>query len=366
MKFNLSFKKFSNSKIDASKRGKMGKLANKFKIKGETISTNPKTNESFKKTKYNDENIIKKIIRKIIRSLPELLNNNIKDIFKYRELKNMIKMKIGRNSNSNIKSEKEVFKSLENNSKKNSITCVTVNNYLKIKDMTLNGIFKKLNVSRINKNYFPFHNRMLIKIIKGRNEEDKIIRILDFKFHDILLLYKYLPKYLNDNMKNNDLNLNLKGMQYYKTIVERNYNSEIKEKINTLIDGINIESFRTICDTIKKFSTCKNEDEYDEKYVNKYIDLVFQYDEFFERREKNKIKINVEKSEIVNSNSKNESSEINEEEINNLNYPYKDEDVSLEIEDSPIFIKDEESIDYFKYIEDPVDDLPKESKWNFY
>lgn len=329
----------NNSKIDVNKRKRMGKLPNKFKIKGK-ISENPKTNEPFKKTKLDCENIIKKIIRKIIRVLPELLNNNVKNISQYTELKNLIKKKLNKTPNNSIKREIQIFKSLENNNKKNPITGVTVNNYLKIKDMTLYEIFNYLEVSRIHKNYFPFHNTVLIEIIKGRENEENILKILKFTFHDILLLYKYLPKYLNDNNIIKDLDSDLKGMQYYKQTVEKNYNEEIKEKISKLIEGINIENFETIYHSIKKFCLCKDGDEYDEKYIDLYIDSVFNYDEFFEKRGKNKKKNDIPK----NSKSTEDSRMDVENEVNYLD-SHGDAGVDLDKSYNLIFPKNEVSID---------------------
>ena len=84
------FCKRKRKRIKKKKKKNMGFISKEAKKKLNDININPKTNKPIKKTCYSSENIIKKIIRIIIRQLNILLNNNINDKERYLNLSNIL------------------------------------------------------------------------------------------------------------------------------------------------------------------------------------------------------------------------------------------------------------------------------------
>ena len=278
-------------KIEENKRKKMGLLSKESKKLLTDEKINPKTNKPFKKTFMSPDNIIKKIIRIIIRQLNKLLNNNIIDKERYYELSKILKI----NGDKNIKKDKninETFKQLEENNKFNSLTNVTVDNYEKISNMTIKEIFECLNVSKIYKNYLPFHNKILMNLIRNNKEESKINKLLDLTFSQYLTIYQYFPLFFEDDKSKDSLNENTK--YYFEQIKESKNNIEIinlKDKIN----DINFEGINSLLDTINNFQNKKNEDnnpKYKDNYIKEYINMTLGYHTFFLKRKRNRTKGN--------------------------------------------------------------------------
>ena len=278
-------------KIEENKRKKMGLLSKESKKLLTDEKINPKTNKPFKKTFMSPDNIIKKIIRIIIRQLNKLLNNNIIDKERYYELSKILKI----NGDKNIKKDKninETFKQLEENNKFNSLTNVTVDNYEKISNMTIKEIFECLNVSKIYKNYLPFHNKILMNLIRNNKEESKINKLLDLTFSQYLTIYQYFPLFFEDDKSKDSLNENTK--YYFEQIKESKNNIEIinlKDKIN----DINFEGINSLLDTINNFQNKKNEDnnpKYKDNYIKEYIKMTLGYHKFFLKRKRNRTKGN--------------------------------------------------------------------------
>ena len=284
----------SSYKIEENKRKKMGLLSKESKKLLTDEKINPKTNKPFKKTCMSPDNIIKKIIRIIIRQLNKLLNNNINDKEKYYELSKILKI----NGDKNVKKDKninETFKQLEENNEFNSLTNVTLDNYEKISNMTIKEIFEYLNISKIYKNYFPFHNKIIINLIKNNNEESKINKLLNLTFSQCLILYQYFPLFFEDDKLKDSLNENTK--YYFKRIENSKNNEEIMD-LKEEIKDINFEGINTLLDTIKNFQNKKNEDnnpKYKDEYIKVYIDTALGYHEFFLKRKRNRTKEKKEK-----------------------------------------------------------------------
>ena len=277
---NLINKKTKREKkISQEKRKNMGFIPKESKKKINDKNINPKTNMPIKKTCNNSDNIIQKIIRIIIRQLNKLLNNNIIDKERYYNLSKLLAINNNENK-SNNKNKDEIFKQLEDNNEKNSITNVTVESYEKIKKMTINEIFENLNTSKMYRNYFPFHNLILINLIKKDENEYKIKKILKMTFSELLLYYQYFP--LPNNNKDNE--------KYIEVIALKNLIEELK---------LNFEGINTLFDSIINLQNKKDNDnkkKYDEEYINKYIDLALGYHQFFSYRKinrKNKPKMKI-------------------------------------------------------------------------
>lgn len=240
------------------------------------------------------DNIIKKIIRIIIRQLNKLLNNNINDKERYYELSKILKI----NGDKNVKKDKninETFKQLEENNEFNSLTNVTLDNYEKISNMTIKEIFECLNISKIYKNYFPFHNKIIMNLIRNNNEESKINKLLNLTFSQCLILYQYFPLFFEDDKLKDSLNENTK--YYFKRIENSKNNEEIMD-LKEEIKDINFEGINTLLDTIKNFQNKKNEDnnpKYKDEYIKVYIDTALGYHEFFLKRKRNRTKEKKEK-----------------------------------------------------------------------
>lgn len=284
----------SSYKIEENKRKKMGLLSKESKKLLTDENINPKTNKPFKKTCMSPDNIIKKIIRIIIRQLNKLLNNNINDKERYYELSKILKI----NGDKNVKNDKninETFKQLEENNKFNSLTNVTLDNYEKISNMTIKEIFECLNVSKIYKNYFPFHNKIIMNLIRNNNEESKINKLLNLTFSQCLILYQYFPLFFEDDKLKDSLNENTK--YYFKRIENSKNNEEIMD-LKEEIKDINFEGINTLLDAIKNFQNKKNEDnnpKYKDEYIKVYIDTALGYHEFFLKRKRNRTKEKKEK-----------------------------------------------------------------------
>ena len=304
------FCKKKTKRIKEEKKKNMGFISKEAKKKLKDININPKTNKPIKKTRYNSENIIKKIIRINIRQLNILLNNNINDKERYLNLSNILAINsCAENANKRrTKNEYEVFKQLEENNPQNSISNVSVNDYEKIKNMTIQDIFKNLNVSKIYKNFFPFHNNILINLILKNNNEDKVNTLLNLNFSELLLYYQYSPIIFNQDMSQYIYNENI--IYYIKKI--QNIEKDIYKDIITLkrkISKINFEGVNSLFDTIIKLQNKKNEDdnrEYNDEYITKYIDIALGFHDFFLKRRK---KINKKKKKFNTDNkNKNEDS----------------------------------------------------------
>ena len=214
-------------KIEENKRKNMGLLSKESKQLLNDGKINPKTNKPFKKTCMSPDNIIKKIIRIIIRQLNRLLNNNINDKERYYELSKILKINGDKNNNKKDININETFKQLEENNKYNSLTNVTVDNYEKISNMTIKEILECLNISKIYKNYFPFHNTILMNLIRNNNKESKINKLLDLTFSQCLIIYQYFPLFFEDGELKDSLNENTN--YYYKRIENSKNNKEIMD-----------------------------------------------------------------------------------------------------------------------------------------
>ena len=276
-------------RIKEDKRKNMGLISKVYKKKLNDININPKTNLPIKKNCYNCENIIKKIIRIIIRQLNKLLNNNINDKERYYNLSNILAIK---NNNiciyQNYKNDNEVFKQLEENNNNNSITKVTLNDYEKINKMTIHDIFKILNVSRIYKNYFPFHNNILLNLIIKDKNEDRVNKLLKITFSQFLLFYQYSILFQFENINNLTYN---KNIIYYNDKIENISNDKYIEiiKLKKELNNINFIGINTLIDTIIKFQNKKNDDgnrKYKDEYINKYIDITLGFHDFFLKKKR--------------------------------------------------------------------------------
>ena len=275
-------------RIKDEKRKNMGFISKESKKKLNDTSINPKTNLPIKKSCYDCENIIKKIIRIIIRQLNKLLNNNINDKERYYNLSNVLAIKSNNNCIFQNNKDNEVFKQLEENNINNSITNVTVNDYEKIKNMTIHDIFKILNVSKIYKNYFPFHNNILLNLmIKDKNEE-KINKLLNITFSQFLLFYQY--SFLFHIQNTNDF-IYSQNIIYYNNKIEKIPKDKYFEIINLRreLNNINFKGINTLFDTIIKFQNEKNDDggrKYKDEYINKYIDITLDFHDFFLKKKR--------------------------------------------------------------------------------
>jgi hypothetical protein len=264
---------------------------------------NPKTNKPFKKTCMSPDNIIKKIIRIIIRQLNKLLNNNIIDKERYYELSKILK--INGDKNNNKKDINETFKQLEENNKYNSLTNVTVDNYEKISNMTIKEILESLNISKIYKNYFPFHNTILMNLIRNNNKESKINKLLDLTFSQCLIIYQYFPLFFEDGKSKDSLNSSNENTNYYFNKIENFKNNEEIINLKNELKDINFEGINSLLDTIIYFQNKKDEDnnlKYKDEYIKKYIDMALGYHEFFLNRKRNRAK---GKNKIKNKNEEN-------------------------------------------------------------
>ena len=288
----------SNCKINEEKRKNMGIISNEFKNNLENNYINPKTNKPIKKTCYSSENIVKKIIRIIIRQLYILLNNNIQDKERYSNLSKILTI-----NNNTIKNKKifEVFKQLEENNIQNSITNVTIKDYERICNMTINDILETLKTSRIYKNYFPFHNFILKNLIKKDEKEYKVHKLLNLTFSECLLLYQYLPLFFKQ--KNNYYYLFNENIKYYLDEIENN-SVNIKEidELKNKITDINFDGVKSLFDTIILLQNKKNNNKnlkYKKEYIKKYIDTTLGYHKFFLDRKRKRNKEIIEKKDEI-------------------------------------------------------------------
>ena len=280
-------------KIEENKRKKMGLLSKESKQLLNDGKINPKTNKPFKKTCMSPDNIIKKIIRIIIRQLNRLLNNNINDKERYYELSKILKINGDKNNNKKDININETFKQLEENNKYNSLTNVTVDNYEKISNMTIKEILECLNISKIYKNYFPFHNIILMKLIRNNNKESKIDKLLDLSFSQCLTIYQYFPLFFEDGKSKDSLNSSNENTNYYFNKIENSKNNEEIINLKNELKDINFEGINSLLDTIIYFQNKKNEDnnlKYKDEYIKKYIDMALGYHEFFLNRKRNRAK----------------------------------------------------------------------------
>jgi len=294
-------------KIEENKRKNMGLLSKESKTLSNDEKINPKTNKPFKKTCMSPDNIIKKIIRIIMRQLNKLLNNNINDKERYYELSKILKINGNKNTIQKDKNLNETFKQLEENNKFNSLTNVTVDNYEKISKMTIKEIFESLNISKIYKNYFPFHNKVLMKLIRNNNEETKINKLLDLTFSQCLTIYQYFPLFFEDGKLKDSLNENTN--YYFEQIKEHKNNQEIIDLKDNLKD-INFEGINTLLDTIINFQNKKNGDnnlKYKDNYIKKYINMALEYHEFFLERKRNRTKEKIKKKNKYEENYKDDA-----------------------------------------------------------
>lgn len=294
-------------KIEENKRKNMGLLSKESKTLLNDEKVNPKTNKPFKKTCMSSDNIIKKIIRIIIRQLNKLLNNNINDKERYYELSKILKINGNKNTIQKDKNLNETFKQLEENNKFNSLTNVTVDNYEKISKMTIKEIFESLNISKIYKNYFPFHNKILMNLIRNNNKESKINKLLDLTFSQCLAIYQYFPLFFEDGKLKDSINENTN--YYFEQIKEHKNNKEIIDLKDNLKD-INFEGINTLLDTIIHFQNKKNKDnnlKYKEDYIKKYINMTLGYHEFFLERKRNRTKERIKKKNKYEENYKDDA-----------------------------------------------------------
>ena len=292
-------------KIEENKRKKMGLLSKESKKLLNDGKINPKTNKPFKKTCMSPDNIIKKIIRIIIRQLNRLLNNNINDKERYYELSKILKINGDKNNNKKDININETFKQLEENNKYNSLTNVTVDNYEKISNMTIKEILESLNISKIYKNYFPFHNTILMNLIRNNNKESKINKLLDLTFSQCLIIYQYFPLFFEDGKSKDSLNSSNENTNYYFNKIENFKNNEEIINLKNELKDINFEGINSLLDTIIYFQNKKDEDnnlKYKDEYIKKYIDMALGYHEFFLNRKRNRAK---GKNKIKNKNEEN-------------------------------------------------------------
>ena len=280
-------------KIEENKRKKMGLLSKESKNLFNDEKINPKTNKPFKKTCMSPDNIIKKIIRIIIRQLNRLLNNNINDKERYYELSKILKINGDKNNSKKDININETFKQLEENNKYNSLTNVTVDNYEKISNMTIKEILECLNISKIYKNYFPFHNTILMNLIRNNNKESKINKLLDLTFSQCLIIYQYFPLFFEDGKSKDSLNSSNENTNYYFNKIENFKNNEEIINLKNELKDINFEGINSLLDTIIYFQNKKDEDnnlKYKDEYIKKYIDMALGYHEFFLNRKRNRTK----------------------------------------------------------------------------
>ena len=296
MKFyDINLKNKKMSKITEEKRKNMGFISKESRKKLKGTKINPKTNKPIKKSCYNSENIIKKVIRFIIRQLNTLLNDNIIDKERYYNLSRLLL--INTNDHNISKNKNEVFKQLEENNDRNSITNVTVNDYEKINKMTINEIFEILHTSKIFRNYFPFHNIVLINLIKKNKNEYKVNKLLNMTFSQFLLYYQYYPLFSDKKLAEFDCDNN--NINYYIKKIESIEEEKFDEimKLKNIIKDINFKGIKSLFDSIIILQNKKNdnnEKKYEEEYINKYIDITLGYHEFFLKRKRNRTIINKE------------------------------------------------------------------------
>jgi hypothetical protein len=318
IELNLLNKK-RKKRIREEKRKNMGFISKEDKLKMTENNINPKTNLPIKKTCFSPENIIKKILRINIRQINKLLNDNIIEKERYNNLAKLLA--INNNANNILYNNKdEAFKQLEENNENNSITKVTVDNYEKIVKMTIKEILETLNTSKIYRNYFPFHNVILMNLILKNQNEYKINKLLNLTFAHLLLYYQYSPLF---NDKKNNKNENNDNIIYYNKKIENIENEKYKEIIDLKneIKDINFEGIDSLKDSIINL---QNKNKYNEEYINKYINLALGYHEFFLDRKRKRII--TQKSKVINSeDSNNESFSTDQNQINEFNKNYYNE-----------------------------------------